>query len=145
MVTVILYVMKYEVYYEKIIRRIRSQIMNHLQANLCLLCVTFCWSTEVIIFACIPSSVTPFATTCITFLIGGALLIMAFFRRILSGLRTDLKRLIIRCIFLSALNSTYNTMYQFGLKSFDVSSGAFTLCLTVVALPVILIIQRSKE
>ena len=118
--------------------------MNHLQANLCLLCVTFCWSTEVIIFACIPSTVTPFATTCITFLIGAALLIMAFFKRIVSGLRTDLKRQIIRCVFLSALNGTYNTMYQFGLKSFDVSSGAFTLCLTVVALPVILILQRSK-
>ena len=118
--------------------------MNHLQANLCLLCVTFCWSTEVIIFACIPNTVTPFATTCITFLIGGALLIMAFFKRILSGLRTDFKRQMIRCLFLCVLNGTYNTMYQFGLKSFDVSSGAFTLCLTVVALPVILIVQRSK-
>lgn len=117
--------------------------MNHLQANLCLLCVTFCWSSEVIIFACIPDTVSPFATTCITFMIGGFLLIMAFFKRIVNGLRMDLKRQLFRCIFLSVLNSTYNTMYQFGLKYFDVSTGAFTLCLTVVALPIILFIQRS--
>ena len=37
--------------------------MNRLQANICLICVTLCWSTEVIIFSCIPADVSPFATT----------------------------------------------------------------------------------
>ena len=41
--------------------------MNYLQANLCLLCVTFCWSTEVIIFSCIPDAVSPFAVTSIIY------------------------------------------------------------------------------
>ena len=49
--------------------------MNSMQANLCLICVTLCWSTEVIIFANIPESVPPFATTCITSMIGAVLLI----------------------------------------------------------------------
>ncbi len=118
--------------------------MNHLQANLCLLCVTFCWSTEVIIFACIPNTVSPFATTSITFLAGGILLLIAFARRIIAGLKKDTKKLLLRCVFLSAINGAYNTMFQFGLKDFDVSTGAFTLSLTVVALPVIMLAQRSK-
>ena len=118
--------------------------MNRLQANLCLLCVTFCWSTEVIIFACIPDSVSPFATTSITYLVGGGLLVLAFFKRIKSELRADFKRLFFRCLMLSAITMAYNTMYQFGLKDFDVSNGAFTLSLTVVALPIIIILQRQK-
>ncbi len=40
--------------------------MNRLQANLCLLCVTLCWSSEVILYACIPAGVPAFATTCVT-------------------------------------------------------------------------------
>lgn len=117
--------------------------MNKLQANLCLLCVTFCWSTEVIIFACIPNEISPFATTSITFLVGGAILVMAFFRRIREGLKDQCRRQLLRCIFLSIMNSAYNTMFQFGLKDFDVYTGAFTLSLTVVALPIIMIIQRA--
>lgn len=118
--------------------------MNNLQANLCLLCVTFCWSTEVIIFACIPDSVSPFATTSITFLVGGGLLLLTFFRRIVAGLKTDTRKQLLRCLALSAVNSAYNTMYQFGLEGFDVSIGAFTLSLTVVALPIIMVVQRSN-
>ena len=118
--------------------------MNYLQANLCLLCVTFCWSTEVIIFSCIPDAVSPFAVTSITCLAGGALLFLAFGRRIAAGLKTDRKKQLLRCLWLSAINAAYNTMYQFGLEDFDVSTGAFTLSLTVVALPIILILQRSR-
>ena len=118
--------------------------MNRLQANICLLCVTFCWSTEVIIFACIPETVSPFATTCITFLVGGGLLLLAFFKRIVAALRENAKKLLFCCIFMSAMNAAYNTMYQFGLDDFDVSTGAFTLSLTVVALPVIILVQRTK-
>lgn len=117
--------------------------MNKLQANLCLLCVTFCWSTEVIIFACIPNEVSPFATTSITFLVGGAILAVAFFRRIREGLKDRCRRQLLRCLFLSILNSAYNTMFQFGLKDFDVYTGAFTLSLTVVALPIIMVMQRA--
>ena len=62
--------------------------MNKLQANLCLLCVTLLWSTEVIIFAVIPDSVEPFATTAITSLIGGALLCLCFFKRIKAALKS---------------------------------------------------------
>ena len=118
--------------------------MNHLQANLCLLCVTFCWSSEVIIFSCIPDEVSPFATTCITFLAGGGLLLLAFFKRIRESLSSNMKKIMVRCIILSVMNGAFNTMYQFGLKNFDVSTGAFTLSLTVVALPIILLIQHSR-
>lgn len=118
--------------------------MNYLQANLCLLCVTFCWSTEVVIFACIPDAVSPFAVTSITFLVGGALLFLAFGRRIAAGLRTDRKKQLLRCLWISVINAGYNTLYQFGLADFDVSTGAFTLSLTVVTMPFILLLMRSR-
>ncbi len=35
--------------------------MNNLQANLCLLAVTLCWSCEVAIYSVIPDGVNPFA------------------------------------------------------------------------------------
>jgi len=118
--------------------------MNSLQANLCLICVTLCWSTEVIIFACIPDSVPPFATTCITSLAGAFLLFACFFKRILDELKRDSKRVIKRCIGLSLLNMSYNVLNLYGLKSFDVSTGAFTLSMTAVILPVILLTLREK-
>ena len=68
---------------------------------------------------------------------------MAFFRRIREGLKDQCRRQLLRCISLSIMNSAYNTMFQFGLKDFDVYTGAFTLSLTVVALPIIMIIQRA--
>ncbi|MBQ9068593.1 MAG: DMT family transporter [Eggerthellaceae bacterium] len=106
--------------------------------------MTFCWSTEVVIFANIPDTVSPFATTSITFLVGGTLLLFAFLRRVRTGLRKDGRKQLLRCVFLSVLNAAYNIMYQFGLRDFDVSTGAFTLALTVVALPLILVMQRQQ-
>lgn len=118
--------------------------MNKLQANLCLVCVTFLWSTEVIIYACVPDAVSPFATTSITSLIGAALLFLCFFKRIKPELRRGGKKLILRAVFLSVLNCGYNVMYQYGLDYFDVSTGAFTLSMTVVILPVILFMSKRN-
>ncbi|WP_316608408.1 DMT family transporter [uncultured Ruminococcus sp.] len=118
--------------------------MNKLQANLCLVCVTLLWSTEVIIFACIPDSVAPFATTAITSMIGGVLLLLCFFKRIKTALKNGGKKLLLTGVLLSVLNCGYNVMYQYGLKKFDVSSGAFTISMTVVILPVILMMKRQN-
>ena len=118
--------------------------MNRLQANLCLICVTMCWSTEVIIFACIPDSVLPFATTFICNAIASVILAACFFKRIGNELRRSKKKLILRCLVLGALNCTYNTLYLYGLNYFDVSSGAFTFSMTVVVLPVVLFTMRKK-
>lgn len=118
--------------------------MNSLQANICLICVTLCWSTEVIIFACIPDSVSPFATTCLTSFAGALLLGFCFYRRIREQLGKHGKRLLLRCLLLSILNCIYNVLNLYGLKYFDVSSGAFTLSMTVVVLPVILFTLRQK-
>lgn len=118
--------------------------MNRLQANLCLICVTMCWSTEVIIFACIPDSVLPFATTFICNAIASVILAACFFKRIENELRRSKKKLILRCLVLGALNCTYNTLYLYGLNFFDVSSGAFTFSMTVVVLPVVLFTMRKK-
>lgn len=118
--------------------------MNKLQANLCLICVTMIWSTEVIIFACIPDSVLPFATTCITNLIGAILLFLCFFKRIISAFKKDGSRLLLRCLILGVLSCAYNIMYIYGLNEFDVSTGAFTLSMTVVILPVILLMRKEN-
>lgn len=118
--------------------------MNKLQANLCLICVTLLWSTEVIIFACIPDDVVPFATTAITSLIGAALLFLCFFKRIFKELKSGSKKLLLRILLLAVLNCAYNTMYLYGLNTFDVSTGAFTLSMTVVILPVILLMSKKN-
>ncbi len=118
--------------------------MNQLQANLCLICVTLLWSTEVIIFACIPNSVVPFATTAITSLIGAALLFLCFFKRIKAALKSGGRKLLLTGLLLSVLNCGYNVMYQYGLKEFDVSTGAFTISMTVVILPVILMMKKRS-
>ena len=118
--------------------------MNRLQANLSLICVTLCWSTEVIIFACIPDSVPPFATTCITNLIAAVILFLCFFKRIKSEVSRAGKKLILRCMLLGALNCAYNIFYIYGLDYFDVSTGAFTFSMTVVILPVILLTRKRS-
>ncbi|MCR4962811.1 MAG: DMT family transporter [Firmicutes bacterium] len=118
--------------------------MNKLQAKLCLLCVTLCWSTEVIIFACIPDSVPPFATTCITSSVGAIILFSCFFRRIRSAYTQGGRRMLWQSVLLGLINCTYNVMYIFGLSYFDVSSGAFTVCMTVVILPVVLLLIRRR-
>ena len=118
--------------------------MNKLQANLCLLCVTLCWSTEIIIFVCIPSSVSPYATTCLTSAIGGALLLAAFRKRVSAAFKENGSKLLLTCVFLGFLDGAYNTMYIYGLNDFNVSTGAFTLSMTVVVLPVILLTLHQK-
>ena len=118
--------------------------MNRLQANLCLICVTLCWSTEVIIFACIPNNVIPFATTFICNAIAAVILFLCFFKRIKNEMQQAKKKVLLRCLLLGFLNCTYNVLYQYGLKSFDVSTGAFTFSMTVVVLPVVLLTMKKS-
>ena len=118
--------------------------MNKLQANTCLLCVTLCWSTEVIIFSCIPDSVPPFATTCITSTVGALILFACFFRRVRAAFSAGGRRMLWQSVLLGLINCSYNVMYIYGLSFFDVSSGAFTLCMTVVILPVVLLLMRRR-
>ena len=118
--------------------------MNRLQANISLICVTMAWSTEVVIFACIPDNVVPFATTCITYLVGSFMIFACFFGRIIREIAREKGRLLRRSGFLGALNCMYNVMYIYGLKYFDVSTGAFTISLTVVTIPLVLIAMRRS-
>ena len=118
--------------------------MNRLQANLCLICVTLCWSTEVIIFSCIPDSVLPFATTFICNAIATVVLAACFFKRIKREMRKKKKKILLKCLLLGVLNCTYNALFMYGLKSFDVSTGAFTFSMTVVVLPVVLLTMRKS-
>lgn len=116
--------------------------MNNLQANLCLLAVTLCWSCEVVIFSVIPDGVNPFATTCVTSLIGAALVGACFARRVAAAFRRDGRLLARRVVGLSAMNTAYNVLYLVGLDYFDVSTGAFTISMTVVVMPVLLLVMR---
>lgn len=118
-------------------------MMNKLQANLCLICVTMCWSSEVIIYSCIPEDVLPFATTAITNAIAAIILAACFFKRIKAELKRSTKKLLLRCFFLGILNCSYNALFQFGLNYFDVSTGAFTFSMTIVVLPVVLLTMRK--
>ena len=107
--------------------------------------MTLCWSTEVVLYACIPEGIPSFATACVTSFVGAFLLFAAFHRRALTALRSDDgRRLIMWTAFLAALSALYNTMFLCGLKSFDITSGAFTFCMTVVILPVVLLSFRRR-
>ena len=118
--------------------------MNRLQANLCLLCVTLCWSAEIILYACIPDGVPAFATTCVTAFAGAALLFVPFRARLVAAVRAGGLRFVAAVFGLAALSASYNTLYLFGSKAFDVASGAFTFCMTVVVLPVVLLTMRRR-
>ncbi|MDO4400705.1 MAG: DMT family transporter [Coriobacteriia bacterium] len=116
--------------------------MNTLQANICLLAVTLCWSFEVIIHAVIPEGVNPFATTCVTSLIAALLLGGYFFKRIAIAIQSQRSLFLRRILLLSVLNAAYNVLYLEGLEYFDVSTGAFTASMTVVIIPVLLLAMR---
>ena len=116
--------------------------MNNLQANVCLLAVTLCWSCEVIIFSVIPDGVNPFATTCVTSLIGAVLLGVCFSRRIAAEYRRNSRLLMRRIAALSAMNTAYSVCFLIGLDYFDVSTGAFTISITAVVLPVMLLVMH---
>ena len=118
-------------------------MMNKLQANLCLICVTLCWSSEVIIYACIPGYILPFATTAITNAVAAVILAACFFKRVKAELKRSSKKMLLRCLLLGILNCAYNSLYQFGLNYFDVSTGAFTFSMTIVVLPVVLLTMRK--
>ena len=118
--------------------------MNRLQANICLLCVTLCWSLEVILYACVPGGIPAFATSCVTCLAGAALLFVPFRSRVATEIRTGGWRFLAATLGLALLSATYNTLFLYGLKSFDVASGAFTFCMTVVVLPVVLMSMRRR-
>ena len=118
--------------------------MNKLQANLCLICVTLCWSSEVIIYACIPDDMLSFATTAITNAIAAIILSACFFKRVKNELKRSSKKLILRCLLLGVMNCVYNVLYLQGLDYLDVSTGAFTFSMTIVVLPVILITMKKS-
>ena len=118
--------------------------MNRFQANICLLCVTAIWSAEVIILSCLPDSIMPFAVSCITNLIGAALLFMCFFRRIKNEIVKAGKALVIQCALLAVLYFTYNVMYIHGWNAFDVLTGDFTISMTVIFMPVLMLLLREK-
>lgn len=99
---------------------------------------------EVVLYACIPEGVPSFATACVTSFAAAFLLLIAFHRRALTALRSDGHRLTMGTAFLAALSALYNTMFLCGLKSFDITSGAFTFCMTVVILPVVLLSFRRR-
>ena len=99
---------------------------------------------EVVLYSCIPEGVPAFATSCVTSFVGAFLLIAGFYKRALAALRNDWRALIKGSMFLAMLSTAYNTMFLCGLKSFDVTSGAFTLCMTVVVLPVVLLSIRRR-
>ena len=99
---------------------------------------------EVVIYSCIPEGTPAFATTCVTSFAGSLLLLAAFYKRMLAALRKDWRSLIRGSVILALLNAAYNTMFLCGVKSFDITSGAFTYCMVVVLLPVVLLSLRRR-
>jgi len=101
-----------------------------------------CWSCEVVLLSVLPEGLNPFATTCITSLIGATLLAMCFAKRIASALKSDGAVLVKRIVFLSLLNASYNVLIEIGLEDFDLSVGAFTFSMVAVILPVLMLVMR---
>lgn len=118
--------------------------MNKLQANLCLICVTLYWSSEVIIYKCIPDGISSFAITGMTNAIAAIVLAACFFKRLKAELKRSSRKLILRCLLLGAMNCGYNVLYLQGLDYLDVSTGAFTFSMTIVVLPVILLTMKKS-
>ena len=96
------------------------------------------------LYACIPDGVPAFATTCVTAFAGAALLFVPFRARLAAAVRAGGWRFVAAVFGLAVLSASYNTLYLFGSKAFDVASGAFTFCMTVVVLPVVLLTMRRR-
>ncbi|WP_350455547.1 DMT family transporter [Slackia heliotrinireducens] len=118
--------------------------MSPLQGNICLLAVTFVWSFEVVVHAAIPHGISPFATSCVTSLIGAVLLWGYFFRRIVLVLKWHRDVYARRLLLLGVLNAIYNVLYLIGLEYFNVSVGAFTASMTAVILPVMVLVMKHS-
>ncbi|MBR2803999.1 MAG: EamA family transporter, partial [Eggerthellaceae bacterium] len=116
--------------------------MNNMQANICLLAVTLCWSCEIVLLALVPKEVNPFATNCTTSLIAALLLGACFYRRIVATFKRDGFVLARRIALLGVLYATYNVLIEEGIDYFNVSASAFTLSMTAVVLPVLLFVLR---
>ena len=97
-----------------------------------------------ILYACIPEGIPAFATTCVTAFAGAALLFVPFRARLAAAVRAGGCRFVAAVFGLAVLSASYNTLYLFGSKAFDVASGAFTFCMTVVVLPVVLLTMRRR-
>ena len=97
-----------------------------------------------VLYACIPDGVPAFATTCVTAFAGAALLFVPFRARLAAAVRAGGLRFVAAVLGLAVLSASYNTLYLFGSKAFDVASGAFTFCMTVVVLPVVLLTMRRR-
>ncbi|MDO4401302.1 MAG: DMT family transporter, partial [Coriobacteriia bacterium] len=89
-----------------------------------------------------PDDVNPFATTCVTSFIGAALLCACFARRIAAAFKRDRWLLVRRIVLLGVMNTAYSVLFLIGLNYFDVSTGAFTISITAVVLPVMLLVMR---
>ena len=89
------------------------------------------------LYACIPDGVPAFATTCVTAFAGAALLFVPFRARLAAAVRAGGRRFVAAVFGLAVLSASYNTLYLFGSKAFDVASGAFTFCMTVVVMAAI--------
>ena len=118
--------------------------MNRLQANLCLVCVTLFWSSEVIIYSCIPDGVSEFATMSVASLSGTALMLVPFWRRVVGAVRNGGWRLLAAGLFVAVLSAVYNQHFISGLKFFDVVEGAFAYCLTVITTPFVMLAMRRR-
>ena len=95
-----------------------------------------------IIHGAIPHEVSPFATACVTSLIGAALLWGYFRKRIVATIRAQRSVYIRRIVLLGVPYAIYNVLYLIGLEYFDVSTGAFTASMTAVILPVMIFAMK---
>lgn len=118
--------------------------MNRFQANLCLVCVTLCWASEVVIYACIPDEVPEYATMCVTSLAGTALMLVPFWGRVAAAVRKAGWRFVLAMLGVAALSAAYNYHFIAGLEFFGVVDGAFASCMTVITMPFVMLAMRRR-
>ncbi|MEG0016835.1 MAG: DMT family transporter [Gordonibacter sp.] len=116
--------------------------MNRFQANICLICVTMCWSVEVILLKNIPTEIPAFAVVCMTNFIGALVLGAAFFARLK---KMHLSRsLVLNASFLATLSVAFNVLATIGLRYLEVSTGTFAQMMTLVIVPLALFLLRRS-
>ncbi|MEG0258205.1 MAG: DMT family transporter, partial [Christensenella sp.] len=116
--------------------------MTKLQANICLLAATFCWSVEVILFKMIPDGVPSSAVICIVNLIAALVLGIVFWRKVWVGIT---KRMILDAFILAGLNAAYNLLILEFTKDVEAMQAAFLLTMTTVLLPFVALLMGRKS
>jgi drug/metabolite transporter (DMT)-like permease len=114
--------------------------MTKFENNILLLSITFCWASSYIFIKRLPGELSTFAYLTLTTGIAAAILTILFFKRF----RHIKKSTILSSFVLSLLLTAILLFEREGLKSLPASNASFIASLTIIMVPLLMFLLKSK-